>query len=109
MAYNLELAARVRGVIGGHPALIEKKMFGGLAFMLQGNMAVGVAGDDLMVRVAPADWDACLALPHARIMDLTGRPMRGWLFVGPGATTHGPSLTTWVDRGTAYALSLPPK
>lgn len=109
MAYNLELAERVRGLIGGHPALTERKMFGGVAFMLQGNMAVGVTGDELMVRVAPADFDACLALPHARIMDFTGRPMRGWLFVGPGGTTDDGSLAEWVERGTAHALSLPAK
>jgi len=109
VAYSEGLAERVRGVIGDHPALTERKMFGGIAFMLQGNMATGVAGDDLIVRVPAADWDACLALPHTRIMDITGRPMRGWLFVSQSGVADDASLSEWVERGMAHALSLPAK
>jgi hypothetical protein len=81
VAYDEGLADRVRGVIGDDPRLHEQKMFGGLAFMISGNMCVGIAGEDLMVRVGRDAYDDALARPHAREMDFTGRPMRGIVFV----------------------------
>ncbi len=81
MAYDRSLAARIRTRIGDHPALTEREMFGGIAFMIGGNMAVGVHGDDLMVRVGKAGHDAAVARPGARIMDFTARPMVGCITV----------------------------
>ena len=104
MAYDEVLADRVRELCG----LPEKKMFGGIAFLLNGNMAVGVHGDDLIVRVAKADHEALLGEPGARPFDVTGKPMAGWLMVS-GEVLDDDVLGTWVERGTAYAGSLPPK
>jgi TfoX/Sxy family transcriptional regulator of competence genes len=104
MAYDEVLADRVRDLAG----LPEKKMFGGIAFLLNGNMAVGVHGDDLIVRVAKTDHEACLAEPGARPFDMTGKPMTGWLLVS-GDVLDDDVLAAWVGRGTAYAGSLPPK
>jgi TfoX-like protein len=109
MAYDEDLANRVREQLAGEPAVTEKAMFGGLAFMLSGNMAVGLTGDELMVRLAPDDGDAALAEPDTRPFDMTGRPMRGWIVVGAGAIASDEGLRDWVGRGVAFALSLPPK
>ena len=86
MAYDEDLAERVLGVLGGKPGLTQRKMFGGLAFMLRGNLACGVLRNDLMVRVPKDGYEAMLARPHVREMDFTGRPMRGWVVVTPDAT-----------------------
>ena len=109
MAYDEGLATRVRDVIGDRPGVDEKKMFGGLAFLLNGNMACGVRGDDLMVRVAADAADAALREPGARPFDMTGRPMKGWLLVAPDGHAEDDDLRRWVDRGLAHAGSLPPK
>ena len=109
MAYDEGLAIRIREVLGGEPGLTEKRMFGGLAIMLDGNMAVGVSGDDLMVRTDPAQQDALLAEPGARPFDLTGRPMKGWLVVDAGGLAEDADLRRWIERGVAFARSLPPK
>ncbi len=109
MAYNEELAKRIRDEIGDHPALVEKKMFGGIAFMVHGNMSVGVAGDELMVRVGKENDEAALAEPHVRPFDLSGRPMAGWVLVGADGTTADKDLASWIDTGVQYAESLPPK
>ncbi|MFQ5941969.1 MAG: TfoX/Sxy family protein [Anaerolineales bacterium] len=109
MAYSDELADRIRGVIGTPPDLVEREMFGGIGFMVQGNMAVGVIGDEMMVRLAKDETDDALQEPGARIFDFTGRPMRGWVMVGdPGITTEE-GLDQWVQRGVDFALSLPAK
>ncbi len=109
MAYSTELADRIRGVIGNPPELDEKQMFGGIGFMVQGNMAVGVIGDELMVRIDKADTDAALEQPGAHVFDFTGRPMKGWVMVGdPGISTEE-GLVHWVEQGVEYALSLPAK
>jgi TfoX/Sxy family transcriptional regulator of competence genes len=109
MAYDERLAERVRAALDDVPDLAEIKMFGGLCYTVRGNMAVGIMKDELMVRLAAEDNDAALAKPGARQMDFTGRTMPGFLLVGgPGITTER-SLQTWVDRGVAYATSLPPK
>jgi hypothetical protein len=109
MAYDQGLAARVREVIGGQPGLTEKTMFGGLAFLLNGNMACGVRGEDLMVRLAADDADAALRERGARPSDMGGRPMKGWLLVAPDGHAEDDDLRRWLDRGLAYAGSLSPK
>ncbi len=109
MAYNEELAARIRTSLEGHPGVTERKMFGGIAFLIHGNMCCGVANDDLMVRVGPGSHEASLALPHARPMDFTGRPMKGFVFVGPGGINDDGALSGWIDRGVTFAQSLPKK
>lgn len=109
VTYDETLADRVRGVLGDDPRLTERKMFGGLAFMIDGNMCVGIVGDDLMVRVGRDAYDATLSLPHAREMDFTGRPMRGFVFVAAAGITRRERLEAWVDRGLSYAESLPAK
>lgn len=109
MAYDATLTARVRQIVAGHPAIVEKKMFGGISFILQGNMACGVHGADLIVRLAPGDTDAALAKPGARLFDLTGRPMKGWIVVAGDVCADDATLQSWVDQSMAFAQSLPPK
>lgn len=109
MAYSEALADDVRARIGGHRGLVEKKMFGGIAFMIDGNMAVGVAGDELMVRVGKDAHDEAVALPGARIFDLSAKPMRGWVVVAPEGIADDVDLDGWIERGLAFAESLPSK
>ncbi len=109
MPYNQRLADDIRSRIGNHPGLTEKEMFGGIAFMIDGNMAVGVSGDDLMVRVGKDAHDQAVAKPGARIFDLSARPMRGWIVVAPEGLATDAALDAWVDQGVAYAETLPPK
>jgi hypothetical protein len=109
MAYDEGLAIRVREVLGERPGLAEKQMFGGLAFLLGGNMACGVRGDDLIVRVAADTAETARGEPGVRPFDLTGRPMKGWLLVDANGYAQDEDLRRWVDRGLAYATSLPPK
>jgi len=109
MAYDEGLATRVRDFLGDRPGLAEKKMFGGLAFLLHGNMACGVHGDELIVRVAADAADVALAEPGTRPFDLTGRPMKGWILVDADGHAEDGDLRRWVDRGVAYAHTLPPK
>jgi TfoX/Sxy family transcriptional regulator of competence genes len=110
MAFDEDLADRVRELIAAEAGSSEQRMFGGLAFLIDGNMSVGVSGQGgLMVRVAPDDTDALLGEPHARPMEMRGRTMRGWLRVdAEGVETSG-ELEPWVRRGVAHARSLPPK
>ena len=109
MAYDDGLATRVREVLGDRPGLAEKQMFGGLAFLVSGNMACGVRGDDLIVRMAADAAESVQAEPGVRPFDLTGRPMKGWLMVGADGHAEDDDLRRWVNRGLAYASSLPPK
>jgi TfoX N-terminal domain len=109
MAVDEEFAGRVREALDGVDGIAEKRMFGGLAFLLNGNMAVGVHGQDLIVRLAPEATDDALAEEHVRVFDMTGRPMKGWVLVGPGATVSEDGLGSWVTRGVDFAESLPPK
>lgn len=109
MAYNESLAARVRDVLSDEFGVVEKKMFGGLAFMLRGNMCVGIVNDNLLVRVGKENHAAALALPHARVMDFTGRPMQGFIYVDPAGISSDDDLAVWVSRGVAYAGGLPAK
>jgi TfoX/Sxy family transcriptional regulator of competence genes len=109
MAYDEHLADRVRERVAAEPGVAEKRMFGGLAFLLDGNMAVGISGDDLMVRVGSDATDDALARPHTRPFDMTGRPMRGWILVAPEGATDEKELAAWIARGVAFARTLPPK
>jgi TfoX/Sxy family transcriptional regulator of competence genes len=109
MAYDESLADRIRAHLSGHPGVTERKMFGGIAFMVSGNMAVGVSKDELMVRIDPDQQDDALAMPGVRVFDMTGRPMRGWVLVAPDSTGGDDDLRRWVDTGLDFAHSLPPK
>ena len=109
MAYDEGLAERIREVIGARPALTERKMFGGIAWMLSGNMAVGILGEDLLVRLEPDDADAALAEPGVRVFDFTGKPARGMIVVAGDVVADEDELTRWVDAGADQAASLPPK
>jgi len=109
MPYDQALARRVRRALADHPAVDEKKMFGGLAFMLAGHMCCGVVNDDLMVRVGPAQYEQALAQPYARPMDFTGRPMKGMVYVGSEALRSDADLAGWLRRGVEFAATLPAK
>jgi TfoX/Sxy family transcriptional regulator of competence genes len=110
MAYDEDLADRIRELVAGEEGVTERKMFGGLAFLIGGNMSVAASGQGgLMVRVPPADTDALLAKPHARPFVMRGREMQGWLRVDDEGVRTKRQLEPWVKRGVAYARSLPPK
>jgi len=109
MVYDERLAERVRAVLADQVGVEERKMFGGLSFMVRGNMCCGVVDDSLMVRVGPEAYEASLARPHARPMDFTGRPMRGMVFVDAAGIRTKRLLGPWVARGVAFAGSLPVK
>lgn len=109
MSYNQDIADRVLAVLGAEPTLRRKSMFGGMAFIVQGNLACCVLNDDVIVRVPKEGYDAILKLPHVREMDYSGRPMRGWVCVGPEAMSTDASLAEWVRYGASTALALPPK
>jgi TfoX/Sxy family transcriptional regulator of competence genes len=108
MAYNLDLAERIRSELNGIP-YVEKKMFGGVGFLLNGNMACGVNKDDLIVRVGPEKHAIFLDKPHLKPFDLTGRPMKGWLMVAPEGYETANQLSAWIKEGVEFALTLPPK
>ncbi len=110
MAYDEDLANRIRELIGAERDLSEQAMFGGLAFLIAGNMAVAASGQGgLMVRVDPDETEALAAKPHARPFEMRGREMRGWLRVDPEGVDTKRQLEPWVRRGVAFARSLPPK
>jgi TfoX/Sxy family transcriptional regulator of competence genes len=110
MAYDEELAERVRDLIAGEPGVSEKKMFGGLAFLIGGNMAVAASGQGgLLVRVDPTKSDALVASSDARPMEMRGRQMQGWLRVESEHVKTKAQLARWVQRGVTYARSLPAK
>ena len=109
MAYDEALAERIRAVLAGRDDVTERRMFGGIAFMAHGNMCCGVSGEDLMVRLGEDGADAALDEPGARPMDFTGRPMKGYAFVGPAHTATDEALRDWVQRTLAFADTLPAK
>lgn len=109
MAYDIDLADRVRRHLAGVPDLTEKKMFGGLCFMVNGHMVCGPVKGLLMIRVGPDAYDDALAQPDARPMTFTGRTMNGFVEVDADALGDDEVLADWIDRGVAHALSLPPK
>jgi len=108
VAYDERLATRVRDLLTGDPALSERKMFGGLAFMLDGNMCCGIVGDRLMLRLGAELAEQALKRAHVQPMDFTGRPMTGMVFVAPEGL-RGRALRTWVELATGFARTLPPK
>jgi TfoX/Sxy family transcriptional regulator of competence genes len=109
MAYSERLAERVRVVLDGRPGVVERKMFGGVAWMLEGNMACGVIGEDLLVRLAHEDAAAAQAEEGVGPMEFTGRPMRGFVLVDAAAIDEDEELGRWVDAGADFAQSLPSK
>jgi len=110
VAYDEELADRIRELVGSEPDLTEKKMFGGLAFLVGGNMAIAASGQGgVLVRVDPEQSDALIATTNARLMEMRGRQMQGWLRVDPEDLRTKRQLAKWVGLGTAYARSLPAK
>jgi hypothetical protein len=110
VAYDEELAGRIRALAASEPGLTEKKMFGGLAFLVGGNMAVAASGQGgLLVRVDPERSDDLVASSNARPMEMRGREMRGWLRVDAEDVQADSDLVDWVDRGLSYARSLPAK
>ena len=111
MAYDEGLANRVRHVLLdlNPPRLHEKRMFGGVGYMVQGNMACGVHKDKLVVRVGPDGYQEALAAPHTVLFDITGRPMKGWVMVEPEGCASDDDLRRWVQQGVTFASALPPK
>ena len=112
MAYDETLAQRVRDALAayvGGPGVTERRMFGGLAFMLRGNMCCCVTQPGLMVRIGRDAYPDALAQPHAGLMDLTGRPLRGWVLVAPAGLATDAGLSEWVARGAGFANTLPAK
>lgn len=112
MPYSQELADRIQERIGsmpGMPGMAVKKMFGGVGFLLNGNMACGVHGQNLIVRLPPEQTAERLAQPHTKIFDLTGKPMKGWILVEPPGYADDDDLAAWIRQGVDYAGTLPPK
>lgn len=109
MAFDEQLAERIRSSLGKRKGLVEKKMFGGVAFLLNGNMCVGVHKSDLIVRLAPEETETALAQPHTRRFDLTGRPMKGWILVQSAGLNTEAKLRSWVQVAVEYAAALTAK
>ena len=109
MAYDEDLAQRIRDALDDVDELREQKMFGGIAFMVDGHMTVGIVDDELMVRMGEESADSALDEPHVRPMDFTGRPMRTMVFVEPAGLESRESLQAWVDRALEHVRTLPPK
>ncbi len=109
MAYDEHLASRIRKALSRHEGLTEKKMFGGISFMIRGNMCCGVVRNDLVVRVGPEQYEEAVMEPHARPMDFTGRPLKGFVYVGPRGHRSDEALAKWLKRGVDLTASLPPK
>ncbi len=107
MAYNEQLATRVRVVLKGLRSLAEKKMFGGLAYLSHGKMFAGILRDDLVVRVGPHGHEAALKQPHTRPMDFTGKPMKGYVYVNPNGTKTAAQLRAWLRKGLDFDTALP--
>ncbi|MGH8632482.1 MAG: TfoX/Sxy family protein [Burkholderiales bacterium] len=109
MAFDEALAARARKRLARRAGISEKKMFGGLAFLLNGNMCCGVHKQELIVRLDPGKMAAALAEPHTRVFDLSGRPMKGWILVKPAGVADDETLASWLRLAADYAASLPRK
>ena len=109
MAYDEALAERVRDLLTLRGDVTERKMFGGIAWMVSGNMACGILGEDLIVRLGAEDGEQAIVEEHVRPFDFTGKPMKGAVFVEPAATAEPADLAGWVEAGVGFASSLPPK
>jgi TfoX N-terminal domain len=106
VAYDRNVAARVRKALAGQRGLSQKEMFGGLAFLIRGKMCCGVVGEDLMVRVGPDAYEAALSRPHVRQMDFTGKPMRGFVYVSPAGFRSTRDLRSWTAKAASFVNSL---
>lgn len=109
MSYDRQVVERVRAALAEVPNVGEKRMFGGITFLVGGHMCCGVVGDELVVRVGPDAHEDALARKHSRPMDFTGRPLRGFVFVARQGFASDADLAGWIERGVAFAGSLPPK
>ncbi len=109
MAYDMMLAQRMRDRLRQVPHLVEKAMFGGIAFMINGNLACGVHKNSMIVRVGMENHAQAMALPHTRPFDMTGRPMAGWVLVDPEGCESDEQIQKWIDMGLDYAGTLPAK
>ncbi len=109
MAFDRILAGRIRDVFVREPEVVEKKMFGGVAFLLNGNMLVGVWKDALIVRLSPVEGKAALLQPHVREFDITGRPLKGWIMVEPDGLEEDDELRCWIQRAIKFVEMLPGK
>jgi TfoX/Sxy family transcriptional regulator of competence genes len=109
MAYDQGLTERLRELLPEHAGIGEKKMFGGLCLLSRGHMFVGIVGEALMARVGPAAYDKALRRPHTRVMDFTGRPMKGYVFVDPPGYEEDRNLKRWVDDSLKFVKTLPDK
>ena len=109
MTYNLELAERMRRILLSNPQVSEKKMFGGTAFMIHGNLACGVHGDGMIVRVGETAHAETMQKPGVHPFDMTGKPMKGWVVVEAARLQSEADLAGWIDAGMSFASSLPPK
>lgn len=109
MAFDEKLADRIRHILIDTDGVSEKKMFGGIAFLLNGHMCVGIVGDRLMVRTGPDAYQSALARPHVSLMDFTGRPMKGMIYVAPEGISDRRKLASWIRAGLDFASSLPPR
>ena len=109
MAYDAGLVERVREILGEREEFVERTMFGGVAFMVRGNMACGVLEDGLIVRVGRERYEEAMMAPHTKPLDITGRPMTGWVIVEPSGYTSDEDIVGWVREGVDFALTLPPK
>lgn len=109
MAYDEKLAQRIRDVLSTQSNVEEKKMFGGICYLVSNHMCCGVLNDTLMARVGPTMYEACLKKPHAREMDFTGKAMKGMVYVGPDGIRTKPQLTRWIDVCLDFIKTLPPK
>ena len=109
MPFDRQLADRIRAALGVREGIAEKEMFGGIGFLVNGNMCCGVHRDELMVRLDPAATEDALGRPHTRVFDITGRPMPGWILVGPAGSAVQDDVAYWVGRGFEYAARLPQK
>jgi TfoX N-terminal domain len=109
MAFDEGLAQRIREQLAGTSGLAERKMFGGLSFLVDGNLCAGVIGDELIARVGPDATEAALGRPGSHLFDFTGRPMKGWIAVDPGGLEADDALAAWLDDALRFVRTLPPK
>lgn len=109
MAYNQELAERMRAKLKSSRGVTEKKMFGGVGFLVNGNMACGVINDDLIVRLSEDEFAKALKRKHVRVFDFSGKPMTGWIYVSAEGYKLEKALAGWMEKGMALAKSLPKK
>lgn len=109
MPFDESLAARVRQLLARRRGFVEKKMFGGVGFLLAGNMCVGVWKEFLIARVGPDNYEAALAAPHTRVFDITGRAMTGWVMVEPDGTSTAGDVKQWIDQAVEFVRTLPGK